>query len=328
MMNLTVVPVQLIDAKNNWCVEPSVRVSEILEKDKTLKKYFGDVSDALITIDDFIDILESNKTLYKKYADFIEVAIDVKRLHEELADYIYELCKLIKDYDYELGYLDENGEMDYGDAQQELIDLVDYLTDNKELELPKLCMSAWDYMNESGNFDAWLLGKIEMTMFLGQPKKANEEYDLLWILKAIKEQMGIDYNVDWYEDAHVWVTFKLHYKKHFMQLDDLIFDYTKTRLNKADIILDSLIYYFNLEEYPVEEFVKVIKKEFKIYEAEDNEIINVNVLDEHRVEVRLVDNKTGEERLFEGWLDEDVTFENASQLGYEVSHEMMTMNLL
>lgn len=248
--------------------------------------------------------------------------------YNKLAYYVYEVCKIIKEDDYDL-IRDENGDLFDEDTPKELIDLVDYLTDKKELDLDKLCVTARDYMYESGNWNDWLLGKIELTMFVGEPKRANDEFNLIYILKVIKNWMGIDYSIDWMEDAHVWVTFKLHYKEHFMQLDDIIFDETMKELDKAEVILNNLIYYFDLEEEPMDEFAKAIEKEFNIYEKQDNETVNVNViLNEDKVEVKLINNETGKERLFDGFIDEevtedDITYENASMLGYKMAHLML-----
>ena len=96
--------------------------------------------------------------------------------YNKLAYYVYEVCKIIKEDDYDL-IRDENGDLFDEDTPKELIDLVDYLTDKKELDLDKLCVTARDYMYESGNWNDWLLGKIELTMFVGEPKRANDEFN-------------------------------------------------------------------------------------------------------------------------------------------------------
>ena len=248
--------------------------------------------------------------------------------YDHLAYYVYELCKLIKEDYYDL-LRDEDGDLFDVDTPKELIDLVDYLSDRKELELDDLCVTARDYIYKSGNWNSWLVGDIKMPMFIGEPKRANENFNLIYILKIIKNWMGIDYWIHWIEDAHVWVTFKLHYKEHFMVLDDIIFDETMDEYDKADVILNNLIYYFDLADEPIDEFKNAIEKEFTIYEAKDGETVNVNViLGEGRVEVTLTNNETGEERMFEGFIDEEVTdedirYDNASELGYKMAHLLL-----
>lgn len=159
-------------------------------------------------------------------------------------------------------------------------------------------------------------------MFSNKMRKAVNEFGLLEILTGFREVMGIDSRLDRSNKEKVAVTFMLGYKEQEMVLDDIIFAESLDVLDKTYIILKELIYYFDLAEEPIVEFADALSKEFCIHEKGENEEVYVDI-DEDIVEVVVMNTKTGEEREYVAFIEEDVTYENASRLGYEVAHKMM-----
>ena len=154
-------------------------------------------------------------------------------------------------------------------------------------------------------------------------RKAVNEFGLLEILTGFREVMGIDSRLDRSEEEKVVVTFMLGYKEQEMILDDIIFDTELDVIDKTDMILEELIYVFDLADDPIIEFADALSKEFCIHEKRDHEEVYVDIIEEDTVEVVVVNNVTGEEIEYTGFIEEDITYENASRVGYEVAHKMM-----
>ena len=172
-------------------------------------------------------------------------------------------------------------------------------------------------------------------MFTGKIDDAVKNYGLLEILYYIKHDEGIDYRLDLdlrNAKERVGVCFKLHNKEHYMILDDIIFD-DNDELDgwgKRDMIMGELLYYFDLENNILKEFKKAIEKEFSIYEADDNERVEVKFsVFTNGVEVALVNDLLDKRReIGEYHVDGDInynniTYANARDLGYEVAHKML-----
>ena len=163
-------------------------------------------------------------------------------------------------------------------------------------------------------------------MFIDEKiNEAVKNYGLLEILYYIKHDMGIDYKLDLNNKKdEIGVSFKLHNKEHYMILDDIIFDDELDAWIKFDLITDELMYYFGLECSPSLEFRKALNEEVVRYEAEDYERVEVKTYVNDKVEVVIVDEEIGERReLGEWFIEEDITFENARDLGYEIAHKML-----
>ena len=161
-------------------------------------------------------------------------------------------------------------------------------------------------------------------MFSNKMRKAVNDFGLLEILTGFREVMGIDSRLDRSEKEKVAVTFMLGYKEQKMILDDIIFDESLDVIDKSDMILEQLIYYFDLADDPILEFTDALSKEFCIHEKRDNEEVYAKVILEDTVEVSITHSKTGKKkRVFVGFIEEDITYENASRVGYEIAHKMM-----
>ena len=163
-------------------------------------------------------------------------------------------------------------------------------------------------------------------MFIDEKiNEAVKNYGLLEILYYIKHDMGIDYKLDLNNKKdEIGVYFKLHNKQHYMLLDDIIFDDELDAWIKFDFIMDELMYYFGLECSPSLEFRKALKEEVVRYEAEDYERVEVKTSVNDKVEVVIVDEEIGERReLGEWFIEEDITYGNARDLGYEIAHKML-----
>ena len=160
-------------------------------------------------------------------------------------------------------------------------------------------------------------------MFSNKMRKAVNDFGLLEILTGFREVMGIDSRLDRSEEEKVAVTFILGYKEQEMILDDIIFDESLDVIDKTDMILEELIYYFDLAEDPIVEFADALSKEFYIHEKRDHEEVYVDIIEEDTVEVVVVNNVTGEKIEYTGFIEKDITYENASRVGYEVAHKMM-----
>ena len=161
-------------------------------------------------------------------------------------------------------------------------------------------------------------------MFSNKMRKAVNDFGLLEILTGFREVMGIDSRLDRSEKEKVAVTFMLGYKEQKMILDDIIFDESLDIIDKTDIILEELIYVFDLADDPILEFADALSKEFCIHEKRDNEEVYTKVILEDTVEVSITHSKTGKKkRVFVGFIEEDITYENASRVGYEIAHKML-----
>ena len=145
------------------------------------------------------------------------------------------------------------------------------------------------------------------------------------VLTYIRDVYGIDYELEEVDDDRIGVIFTLKEKEHFMFVDEIVFNDKLEIIDRVDLIMDELRYVFELEEAPIVELGKGIVKAFSEVEIQEDEKeeVNINVIAEDTVEVTIVNLKTGEERELHGFIEEDVAYDNASELGYEIGRKML-----
>ena len=172
-------------------------------------------------------------------------------------------------------------------------------------------------------------------MFISEKiNDAVKNYNLLEILYEIKHYDGIDFRLNYDDNAYdqVGVYFMIHNKRHYAILNDIIFNDELEEVEKVDAIMNELIDVFDLEDHPENEFKEAIKKEFEVYEKQDNERVDVSVLTYsvgYNVRVVLTNKETKERREFECLFTryelgcDLITYENASELGCMVAHDLL-----
>ena len=151
MKTLSVIPVELTNKDNNWCVVACVDGREITKKDKKLLDYLlkqKDLNcvDGYIFLDEFINVLKQNKTLYFEYKNFIEDAKEEQFAMQSLACEVFHLCNVI----HRKGRKTKKNYMD-----KPMFDLIDYVCDrntNNKLDVNTICKLAWGFiMNDIQN---------------------------------------------------------------------------------------------------------------------------------------------------------------------------------
>ena len=160
-------------------------------------------------------------------------------------------------------------------------------------------------------------------MFEDKLEKADNEFGLFEILRCIREVYGIDSELEIVDDDRIGVIFTLRDEEHFMLVDEIVFNEELEIGDKIDLILDELRYAFELEDTPITELGKVIVEVFKEVEMQSNDIMEVSIVKEDTITANIMNASNGEHRLFYGFIEEDVTYENATRAGYEIAHKML-----
>ena len=163
-------------------------------------------------------------------------------------------------------------------------------------------------------------------MFLNKLGRTIDECLILDIvLSYIRDVYGINYDLSDVDDDRVGVIFTLKEREHFMFVDEIVFNEELEIRDMVDLIMDELRYAFELEDAPIIELGKGIIKAFSEVELQDDdkEEVNINVIAEDTVEVTIINLNTGEERELYGFIEEDVLYDNASELGYEIGRKML-----
>lgn len=150
MINLTVVPTQFVQ-NGMWFVEACLDINEILNDKKLVKFFIGEIpeqtvtmqfrNDNFVSLNDFIELLKKNKSLYNEYKPFIDWAKRDQEFMQRVAKRMYEASMMVK-----ITGKDTKKYMKK-DVSKKILDIVDYLCDRnakEDLDVNEMASLAWE----------------------------------------------------------------------------------------------------------------------------------------------------------------------------------------